>query len=126
MFEWKLKFSCITIFVSGELTDEQERQLEQGEVGSAPPSQEPDLAIHVRQGTTISAPTSPSKNVPAFSQRANSVAAGSSAKVPSAKDKYKTLLVIDDHQTDWWVNFALSEVMQNLWYYFECKSVLYQ
>lgn len=97
----KIKIFMYYIFFLGELTDEQERQLEQGEVGSAPPSQEPDLAIHVRQGTTISAPTSPSKNVPAFSQRANSVAAGSSAKVPSAKDKYKTLLVIDDHQTDW-------------------------
>lgn len=96
------KLNVVSLFIlAGELADEQEHRLEQGEVGAAPPSQEPDLALHVRQGTTISAPTSPSKNVPAFSQRANSVAAGSSAKVPSAKDKYKTLLVIDDHQTDW-------------------------
>ncbi|GIZ02652.1 uncharacterized protein CEXT_144591 [Caerostris extrusa] len=64
-------------------------------------SQEPDLALHVRQGTTISAPTSPSKNVPAFQQRANSVTAGSVMKAPSAKDKHKTVLVIDDQHTDW-------------------------
>lgn len=70
-------------------------------MGAVPPSQEPDLALHVRQGTTISAPTSPSKNVPAFSQRANSVAATSAGKVPSSKEKHKTLLVIDDHHTDW-------------------------
>ncbi|PRD33918.1 UNVERIFIED_CONTAM: hypothetical protein NCL1_16167 [Trichonephila clavipes] len=87
----------------GEL-DDQERRIEQeGEDGPTEisQSQEPDLALHVRQGTTISAPTSPSKNVPAFQQRANSVTTGSAVKAPSAKDKHKTVLVIDDQHTDW-------------------------
>ncbi|GFQ86874.1 synapsin [Trichonephila clavata] len=89
--------------LSGEL-DDQERRIEQeGEDGPTEisQSQEPDLALHVRQGTTISAPTSPSKNVPAFQQRANSVTTGSAVKAPSAKDKHKTVLVIDDQHTDW-------------------------
>ncbi|GFY46246.1 uncharacterized protein TNIN_391661 [Trichonephila inaurata madagascariensis] len=90
-------------FDIGEL-DDQERRIEQeGEDGPTEISQtqEPDLALHVRQGTTISAPTSPSKNVPAFQQRANSVTTGSAVKAPSAKDKHKTVLVIDDQHTDW-------------------------
>ncbi|GIY70592.1 hypothetical protein CDAR_520662 [Caerostris darwini] len=89
--------------LSGELDDQDRRIEQEGEDGPSEvsQSQEPDLALHVRQGTTISAPTSPSKNVPAFQQRANSVTAGSVMKAPSAKDKHKTVLVIDDQHTDW-------------------------
>ncbi|GBL73867.1 hypothetical protein AVEN_230815-1 [Araneus ventricosus] len=95
--------SANTQTIIRELDDQDHRIEQEGEDGrtEVSQSQEPDLALHVRQGTTISAPTSPSKNVPAFQQRANSVTAGSVMKAPSAKDKHKTVLVIDDQHTDW-------------------------
>ncbi|KAG8201110.1 hypothetical protein JTE90_028778 [Oedothorax gibbosus] len=92
--------------LSGELDEEGQRiEGQEGEDGrvEVQQSQEPsDVAGGRGRGTTISAPTSPSKNLPAFQQRANSVTAGSVMKgAPSAKDKHKTLLVIDDQHTDW-------------------------
>ena len=65
LFQWKFKVS-LTAYFAGEFEDDQERHLEQGEVGAEHPSQDPDLARHVRQGTTISIRILPSKNVHTF------------------------------------------------------------
>jgi len=73
-------------------------------------SQSSDLSLNFRGGNThTSAPTSPAKGVSSFLSRATSLTGTVTstvqqiARAANVKDKQKILLVVDDHQTDWFV-----------------------
>lgn len=71
-------------------------------------SQSSDLSLSFRGSSTTSAPTSPTKTLSSFLSRATSITGSVTSTVQqiaraATKDKQKILLVIDDHQTDWYV-----------------------